>query len=464
MQPPVAAAGGFGQVVGQPLGVVEAPPPFGHPAMARLLDLLRGQRSGIGQGRTQGLRHRCGRLTGRRLHGEQQGAAVGLRAGLSHHPRGDTGIDQPPVQQSRRLARQRVAQQPRGRRVSVPRLGPRRDRHEHRPHARPFQHQRLGGRRFGRRRWAGLCGGLSGCRRQGAEILRDGAQRLFGLEGACDDQGGVVRPIVTGAQRREAGRIERCDLRQPADRRPSVALPGVEGPHRGLDRHTQPRALCALHLVADRPQFAGHLRGLDRAACECARQPSQVPALHRGIRCEAGDEGGAVVGGRRVGADAALGDFGGRAPFAHAGAEDQVLEQMHGPAGAGGILQGAGPHRELYGHDRLRRIGHQQDLQPVGQPVLADAVERAHRDGLHDRRPGDCGCGRSRGWAGGRCRQRRQQATGKQDGRAKPDPPPGGSGAHPCAGRHGGFQAHVDSGSVSGRSVECGCLPQRLQR
>ena len=252
--------------------------------------------------------------------------------------------------------------------------------------------------------------GLGGGRvLQRAEQRVDARQRGRRVELAGDDERGVVGPVMrlVEAPQRLDGHVLHVAAR--ADGRAAVGVEAVGRRHQALAQQLAGVVLALLQLVHHHRHFLGQVLGLDAALLHALA----LQAQHEVERVATGVEGAEVVRAvvARGGVEAhpalahGLGDVGHRG---HA-LEQEVLEQVRHAGLARALVAAADAVDDVGQAGGGRRVGKQQHLQAVGQPVLLDALQLAHRlrfgqRGRHGLRGGRCGgCWRSgsRGRSGG---------------------------------------------------------------
>ena len=230
--------------------------------------------------------------------------------------------------------------------------------------------------------------------RDGAEALRHDLEHPRAVEAAGDDQGRVVRLVVIAIERLQPRDVDVLDVGAGADRRLAVVVPLVHGGHRLLQQHPGRAVLARFHLVAHDRHLGVEIGAGDEAVDHRVGLPAEVPAQVVVVRREGGEVVGAVVPGAAVGAQAALGELGPDIARRRRALEQQVLEQVRHAGLAVALEARADPVGDVDGGARLGVVGHEQQLQPVLQPVFGDAFDPGHLlDARGQGRPG-------RVWAG----------------------------------------------------------------
>ena len=318
-------------------------------------------------------------LPSRELRTEQRNARLGHRQRLGIDRRCEARLDQPLVRAPRRavaddqrdqLHRRIVGVRPRRRVIAEHHLRHAADAAQ-RDAALAVLHRV--DRVQARQRALGL--------RDAAERLLDPAHHARRIELARDDQRRVVGLVVQAIERLQPADVDVLDVAARADRRLAVVVPLEHRGQRLLEQDAPGVVLAHLHLVAHHRHLGVEILARDERVDHRVGLPAEVPAQVVVVGREAGEVVGAVDPGRAVGAQPALGELGPHRAVRRRALEDQVLQQVR-HAGLAVVLVA---RADVIGHvDRgrgLAVIGGQQDLQAVGQPVLADALDLGHRFG-----------------------------------------------------------------------------------
>ena len=211
-----------------------------------------------------------------------------------------------------------------------------------------------------------------------AEAVGHPLEHLRRVELARDDERGVVGlvvQLVEGAQPRD---VDVLDIAARTDDRAAVGVPVVHRRHRALDQDAAGLVLAAFHLVAHHRHLAVEVFARDVAVDHGIGQPAQVPAQVVLVGREAGGVVGAVEAGAAVGRQAALGELGPHLRMFGRALEQHVFQQVRHAGFADVLVARADAVGQVDRRAGLGVVGHQQDLQAVGQPVFVDALDRAH--------------------------------------------------------------------------------------
>ncbi len=212
-----------------------------------------------------------------------------------------------------------------------------------------------------------------------AEILLHQRPQRRQVDVAGDHQDGVVGGVPAAIEGLLVGGGQATHLVRPADRRQPVGMVEKEGGLQPLAELRGRIVVGPLPALLDddlalRPDHGvgdlqiGHAVGLE------PHRQRQVLERHRRV------EGGVVLRGVGVLLAADPGDRGGVLARRHrlGAAEHQVLEEMRGARLADRIVGGADLVEHHLGDDRGAVVGHQHDLQPVGQ---REGLGLEHRGG-----------------------------------------------------------------------------------
>jgi hypothetical protein len=257
-----------------------------------------------------------------------------------------------------------------------------------------------------------------------AEQVLDRPEGARLVEPAGDDQHGVVWLIVLFVERPKSRRRHALDIGARTDRRLPVVVPEVGGLGDPLVQDLRWIVLARLELVADDRELGLELlrrdRGVDHPIGLEIERPVEI-VLGRWKRLEVVRT---VVPGRTVRLRPALLEQLEHVVMARRAFEHHVLEQVRHARFAVAFESRADEVSDVDGDVGLRRVGEQQNLETVVEPVLGDALDASDlvrlrvRRGRHDvrgyrvaaREPGGrpCRCGRGNGWF-------RSAARGGQD-------------------------------------------------
>ena len=216
-------------------------------------------------------------------------------------------------------------------------------------------------------------------------------ERLRGVELSGDDEHGVVRLVVLAIERRQPIDRHALDVGARADDGLAVVVPEVGRRDDALLEDVLGVVLAALELVAHDGHLGVEQRLLhphvDHAlGFESERPPEVLVAGRDGLEIV-----GAVVVRAAVPLRAVVGQFLLDVAVVRRADEVQVLEQMRHAGLAVALEARADQVRHVDRDLGVRRIGEQQDAQPVGIRVFGDAAEAgflldAARQGLRERR------------------------------------------------------------------------------
>ena len=375
VQPPITVADGLGQGHAHLLGVAETLVPVVQGLGAHPLQLFGGDRLGgdgvdRGQQCVAGLGHILAR---RQLGAQHQRAGLGQAVAEAEGRCRQLLVDQPLVQPPRRRRAQDLDQHLHRRVVGV---GGR--------HAVPAHQQQRraalaphGDAALAVLRRIQRVGALQQPGRFGQrpEILRRPGQHLGRVELAGHHQGGVVGLVVQAVEGLQAADVDVLDVGPRADGALAVVVPLVHR-RQGLLRGAAERVVLArLHLVAHHRHLGVQVGAGDEAVEHRVGLPAEVPAQGVGVGREAGVVVGAVVPGGAVEAQAALAGLGHHVAGGRRALEDQVLQQVGHAGLAVTLVPRADAVGDVDGGGGLGVVGHQQQLQAVGQAVFGDAFD-----------------------------------------------------------------------------------------
>ncbi len=209
-----------------------------------------------------------------------------------------------------------------------------------------------------------------------AEMALDEAQRRRLVESAAHQQHGVVRLIVAAIESLQALDRHVFDVGARADDGAAVVVPQIGGRGHALAQHGIGAVLARFKLVAHHRHlavevFPGH-PGIDHAVGFQTERPVElllvggkgfeiIGAVERSRAVEAGTVALELVLDLRMP---------GRA------LEQHVLEQVRHAGFAVALVARADQVGNIDGDGVLRGVGKEQDLEPVRQPVLGNALDR----------------------------------------------------------------------------------------
>ena len=211
---------------------------------------------------------------------------------------------------------------------------------------------------------------------QNAEIVFDEAERRRFVEPAADQQHGVVGLIVFVIEGLQPRYRHVFDVGARADDGVAVVVPQIGGRGHALAEHVIGAVLARFELVAHHGHLAvqillRHL-GIDHAVGFELQRPVEVALAGSHGLVEIGAvERGRAVEGRAVALKLAL-DVG----MLRRALEQHVLEQVRHAVFAFALVARADEIGDVDRDRIVRRVGEQQHLETVRQPVLGNALDR----------------------------------------------------------------------------------------
>ena len=293
--------------------------------------------------------------------------------------RGHLGLDESLVQATRRFVAEDVGQHVDGREVWVrPRGNVVTDHREGRvPSATQHRESLAVLHRFDRVRLVEQVALLERPLRLGnrPEGLLDQLEGLLRLELSGDDEHGVVRLVVLPVERLQPVDRHALDVFLRPDGRAAVAMPQVGRGHHALEQHAERGVLSRLELIAHHRELALEVLLRDEAVHHAIRLELQGP---RDVRIRGGhglEVVRAIVPGAAVRSCAVRGELLRHVLVLGRALEHHVLQQVRHAGLAVAFVTRSDEIRDVDRRRRLRGVGEEEHVQPVGQRVLGDALD-----------------------------------------------------------------------------------------
>ena len=246
--------------------------------------------------------------------------------------------------------------------------------------------------------------------RNAAELVLDELERPGVVEPAGDDEHGVVGLVVLAVEDLQPVGGNALDVGLVADRVLAVVVPLVGGGHRLLQQHAEGGVLPGLELVTDDRELLAEVLLPDERVHEPVGLEVERPVEVR-VRARHNFEVvRAVVPSAAVPLRAAVVEFLRNIQVARRPLEDHVLDQVRHAGLAVALVPRPDHHGQVHRDRGLGRVGDEQDLEPVGQRVFGDPLDRGNPAGS-GRRGSGRGCG-----SGALTRCGRRERDGRERG------------------------------------------------